>query len=883
MLSLGLTMMRGGGGGENGPPVSADFTITSDADWASVIALAAASTGAKTVRVAAGSYTKKTVSLATGSMITFVGDGKNLTVIDQLVLDSAVGVTFRDMMVLTSLWQSAPSPPVEIKGACDDWHFKDCRIRGNYRGNTTDRIDTLADLPEYACITATIAGGQVTVLDHTARPFVGDLVGNGVHPLTLLSTGGTGFSGTMTVLDGYITSTAITTAGSGYNTSLHTTARITWAGQQRMTSYLQYGIQKPDGSASSGAFSVVDCEFWDLQSGVKLGISGEALVRGCKFDGIYCDTISLGLENNIVPPRVTILDNFYTRIFSKAGDAGDPHADAVIQLFFHAGRPAAPTPSQYDWPGLTVERNVLVNGAARGGAQGVFISVSPSVRRYIKPRIVGNIVASAHLTNSIMVGGAWDAFIWRNLSIRYDPTDSSGGSATINLGTSGEFEGQSLLGRNIGEAIIIKNLTHVDQSSYPNLTVGKGGANVAYSAVFEDHDLPPTTLEEAIAAYTVKGAYSAFGPLNGDGYIDYLARTTDRSMEPTFARWRQVINQPVGSLIESDWSPVLGGLPGRAISAGPGVEYRIADDRAATNVTAWTSAPGTVDPGQYVQRRHTSSATNNATTSTNLTINGQVFPWAVATESATAYPLADNGNSAWSKVASPVATATGQRKFLIAGGFLFDAVATNMRVFGVAGQVFNMFVGTGGVLRFSMINSTILTAIANFTITAGVYCRYAITVDFTKKDPSEVIKIVVNGELASLNFGTGTNDSTVDSQQGDRVLSLATLFSSDLGLFGYATGANLMDGQQDLWLFDSGDGSYILPDIADPAVFGLLSPDILGANVTALTGALPRLCYFGPKGAGDGSEVDTWNATGGLPNRGGGGVRPLIKQAGVFG
>jgi hypothetical protein len=92
----------------------------------------------------------------------------------------------------------------------------------------------------------------------------------------------------------------------------------------------------------------------------------------------------------------------------------------------------------------------------------------------------------------------------------------------------------------------------------------------------------------------------------------------------------------VSTQIESNIVQITGISTGTAISiAGDGSpQYRICADGTCSTAPAYTGSAGTIDAGEYVQLRLTSSASNAATLSATLTIGTGSDQWDVTTEAA---------------------------------------------------------------------------------------------------------------------------------------------------------------------------------------------------------------------------------------------------------
>lgn len=877
------------GGGE--PPVVFDYTITNDAEWATIPAPLLANGGL--IGVAPGTYTSKTITATPSARLTFEATNPaSMPRIDRLVLNGCARITFRNLELVSSLWGTATTNAcvlIQTGGAIDPI-FDGCRFWGNYRGTVGADIDVVNALPEYACIAADVSGGAISALEIT-QAFVGDLMADGTYSLDFTPAGGTGATATFTVVAGFITSTNLTDGGSGYTTNAHRTRRAIWNGQRRMMDWLPWGVRTMSPGVINNA-QFLNSNFKTLSNAIKPSLLATAIsVVGCDFERIYMDYTSFGTDAARPNYNITFTDNFGTLPFSVAGrDAGDPHSD-WIQLFMDDI--AAGGISSVDWEGLTFERNIFVDGVCRGGIQGAIIADAPNEVCFSNGRFVGNLIASKTLTLGIALVNPRDFYIRNNAFIRFDPTDTVANASAVVLRVPGVRDvpggffaaGSTLIGHNITEALETNGfgLPEINVLREPNTVLGNRGATIPYASVFANHTGARLTRADVIAAYTPTGGYAGQGPFGQSAYIDHLARTTNLALEPTYVHLTDLNSQSVSTLVTSSWSRIVGGPATRSISI-TGGEWREANDTLGTGATAWTSAGGTVTRGRFLQVRLTTSASNGTQSVAAVTIGSEVYNWSVTTVAA-AFATVSNQGTARSRI-TPVSSETGLCKVVVAfrmrpdalvagSNLIADATASNFKVFTPTPTAFRaqFFVSTRSQLRPAL---TATTAVRT----------HIITLDFTNPNPNQgcFYSTLEDGVLLNNSPGAGgifdsrsVAGSGVDYGAASFSASGATgLFGSgnDLGIFGEADGGGVLfnGGCEFVWI-DWGGAGYTIPDITNASVRNAWLSNNIGPNGQGPTGSIPKLYYTG--------DAAAWNDAGGLANLGSL-TAPLVKQSGTY-
>lgn len=877
-----------------------DYLITNDAEWTSTFALGAATLSGKTIAVAPGSYTSKTISsFAPSSNVTLRALNPTVKpVINGLTLNNASKIDFEHLWLQNNLWNATPKGCVDLANTCSDLSFTYCDIRGNYRGTVNPTFDLLTDdIPEYACIIPQFAADGTLASLIRLRDYVGDLLADGPHTITFTAASGYSFSvspeATFTVSGGFIVSTTITNVGaSNHPASINSSTGIlskicTWPGQVIIGSRVLFGFRGVSPSTINN-LTISDCNFDFLGNAIKpSGVAGPVTFQRNTFSRIYQDYISIGCGQNNFP--MTITDNFTTTPFSVLGDAGDPHSD-VLQFFMNDG--IIPYTPQ-DWSDVVIERNVHVDGPARGGVQGMIVADSPANIAFSRWRIVGNHISSRYLGMGINLTTPKDCYIAYNTMIFTDPTNSTDNTTARYIGISRSLDsphggpfafGNSLVLNNIAETFTRGVPDNIKINLDGNVTLGLRGVTIPYGDVFVNPTASRLTLSETIAAYTPKIGYAGKGAF-GVSYINHINRTTDRSQESSYVAFEPLLAQSVATMVTSNWSCVIAGQNGRSISVSGG-EYRIADDAIGTNATAWTTSPSTINVYKFVQCRHTTAASGSTETHTTLTIGSQSFDFVSTTASTAVFIAVDNQATAYSAMARPGSNETAIKKILLACRFKIDTLVANANIMASLTAGTRFWTPTTGSMRYQLIGATRANLRPTFTPTTTGFVTHFISLDFSNTNANEgcywatdLDGVVLNNTPGSGGTfdtrsvaGTGTDYGAWEAQTLTGTLTAMFGTSGSYGLFGESDGGGvLLDGRIEFFWMDWGTASYTLPDITQASVRNQWTADLIGANGQGPTGSIPKIYYTG--------NASAWNA--GLTNLGSL-TLPLTRQAGTY-
>ena len=150
----------------------------------------------------------------------------------------------------------------------------------------------------------------------------------------------------------------------------------------------------------------------------------------------------------------------------------------------------------------------------------------------------------------------------------------------------------------------------------PNLYVGGSGATTGVSAAYEEQIDAVGFWARKLSPEEIAGLYNA-----GAGWEPTPPDTT-----PDAFSFDVVADAELATAYATDAETITGMDPATAVSiSGDGSpEYRVAGG-------AWTSAPGTIDPGQTLELRATSPATYETTRTVTVTVGTVSVQWTITT------------------------------------------------------------------------------------------------------------------------------------------------------------------------------------------------------------------------------------------------------------
>lgn len=859
-----------------------DYLVVDDATWASTFANSSGTLSGKTVAVLGGiTLTSPTITNINPVSPVTIRPLNGTPNLDQLVIISSSNLVFQSLGHVSSAWPAARAsvtnglkPAVRMAGTVGALTFEGPVGRGNYQGDVNATYDpTKTDYPEYALIDCTVSAGVLqSVFVASGKDNVSGLsppVADGIDiPLTFFV--GTGATGLVDIVGGRLQNARLTNGGSGF-VNAATYSFVSFPGACPLEEWAPFAFEINNHSGEpaanfQGPLTIRNGTFTGFGNVIKCCPQpGTIWIEGNVLDINYDDQISMGGTGSTPFGEMTLCWNVITRTFAAVGDPDDPHPDP-FQTYMNDK--SAPYTSA-DWK-INAYGNVIYIGTARGEMQGGFFSNNATGKAYIMD-LYGNVFLTKGANNTCYVLGTRDSFIWGNIFARYDPSDPANVSGcNVTLGTNGSY-GHTYFGANICENFQAGyNLSTIDWVTSPSVWMGTNGTGIVggYGAVMPNYALGASSVAQVVANYAPAAAYSLMGALRS-GYVDFVNRTIDRTLEPTVVAFGNVLDVALGSTNTSLGSKMIGGPSTVAWSISSGSQVRFADDEAMTvNVTAWQTGSGTETKRFAQAKQLAASASYSTSVITTLTLNGTANTFITRTLFNATFPTVSNGGSAYSTITS-LSADTLQKKMLIAVRFRDDVRVNNGQILANATAngltLYQEATGTQN-LRFELKNSGVIHARPGPFQLDGQMHTHLIAVDLTKTVREQVLKWVVDKSLQ----GMGPS-STIDLS-GTQTLNMATILSAALGVFdnGGGTASDWTGAMEMLWL-GWGDGTWAIPDVTDSTVQDAFLADNIAADGT-VAGIRPQGYW---KGA-----AASWNA--GIANLGSIASKPLNKATGTY-
>ncbi len=612
----------------------ADYTVNSVSEWNAVFANSAATLANKIVEVAAPIPDPVAISnrdfTAAGGPVTIrsANAGSYLGHLDLFTL--VRGVDFSGLNFQLQGWPKAELACVEFNtGTFDNLRFnKGTTFRHGYGASLLD-VDTDADLPEYERVnnvqtaTTTSATYALTWKDPTATGGMIEFFNRGAQTV-YVKVGGAGVTAT-TGDTACAAGARVRLTGLNPTTDTHF-AILAASGTSEVNARTEIGLLYYMGRAffASGSAVIQDieirnCIFRDLGDGVKgIGTPTSLIVMDNDFDRIYGDLVSAAPA---VGGSARIMRNIYSVQFSRSGiaenlngDAGDPHGD-VYQAF----GTGAGTISN-----IRVAGNRMRVGPLRAGVthQGIFISDNDILPSYSDVFVVSETLVGGSAPQIATGEGATypvrDYLIYGATIADY--SNVANASPRISVATD---QGGSVY---IGTSVFPSLLFDPEEPQQDGNVLWSGMASPA--AVFPNFAnlATATTRAQIETALTTAAEGAGVGAAATANAIDWT--TTDPEAVilwenvPSGAHWNALTNQAASTLITLPLRKILNKRANQAVSVGAGTEWQSVDTDGVTVIQAWTTASGTIQPGQFIQIRRTSSGTSSGIVTASVTING---------------------------------------------------------------------------------------------------------------------------------------------------------------------------------------------------------------------------------------------------------------------
>ncbi|MET4131816.1 hypothetical protein ABIE62_000932 [Porphyrobacter sp. MBR-155] len=627
------------------PRPPADFIVTSDAEWDAVFANDAATLAGKTVEIVGSSFTQRTINSRdmSGNPLTIRSANASAS-LPSILLDGITrGIDFSGLNFQMTGWPKAYGSCVVFNnGTFGGIRFiNGTSFRHGYGVGLTN-IDTAADLPEYERIdnvqtaTTTSAAYPLTWKD-TAPGLTGwiEFFNRGAQTV-FVEVGGPGVvatTGSTAAPAGQRTriSTGITPAGSTHFAVLAAsgTVEVNARTEIGLSTYLAAAFTS-SGAATVEDLEIRNCTFRDLVNGVK-GINPmSAVVMDCDFTRIYQDILSFAPKPG---GFAYVLRNTECLPFARSGiaenlngDARDPHGDQ-FQIFSDGTGVIGPV----FYAGNRVRPGNLRVGVS---SQGLWISDNDHTPAFSDFYVISTMQVGGAPNSLFMGEPPKPEFMVRNALVYGATVVDWRDPASISPGiTFVTDDGGSVY---LGSAIAARIVASEDEFMQQDTLLLLSAADPA--AVFPNlGDLTTAnTRAEIEAAITPAAEGAGLGAVATRDAVDWA--TSDHTAVirwenvPSGAHWNDLAGVAENTLISLPLRKVLNRRVGQSVSVGAGTEWRKVAADGTTELQAWGSAAGTIEPDQFIQIRRQSSPTGNGFVTASVTING--FEQAVSIQSA---------------------------------------------------------------------------------------------------------------------------------------------------------------------------------------------------------------------------------------------------------
>lgn len=783
-----------------GLPPLADHIVTSDAEWDAVFANSAATLAGKTIEIVGSNFTQRTINgkdvWPEGGRLTIRSRDANASIPSILFNGVTRGIDFSGFNFQMTGWPRSHSACVIFNsGTFGKIRFLNgTTFRHGYGPDQLD-CDTTAELPEYERIdnvqTATTTSATYALTWKDPAISIGsawiEFFNRGSNSVRV-AVGGAGVVATG--------SSQLVAAGARFRfNTLNPTADTHFAvlattGTSEVNARTEIGLSNYLGStfSQSGAATVEDvevrnCLFRDLSDAAKgLRPTQSLIIMDCDFDRIYQDVFSMSPLPGV---PTYYLRNLESIPFSRSGiaenlngDARDPHGDQ-FQMFENSASGAL-GPVYY--AGNRMRATPRRAGAT---AQGIFLSDNDVNPSYSGIYIVSTMQIGGS-GRAISIGEAGTAFKVRDTFI-YGATVfdvANPASTTPILTVDHEEDGNVYVGK-----AIAPTFTSTDAPMVLDQTLRLSDA-VSIAAVFPNlSDLAAATTRSAIeAALTTAAEGEGLGATATANAVNWT--TTDPTAVilwenlPSGVDWNDLTNQDAEEVITLPLRKILNRRASQTVSVGAGTEWRSVDTDGTTEVQAWTSSPGTIQPDQFIQIRRTSGA-GGETVTASVTING--FAQNVDILSANIPTVYLIQPSPVGYFVDPSNAPAGTTRMTFRGKFNFSSIVNSMRPFMQASTGCDLIIATNGTITIVVEDSTGTAVLSNVvmapagSIAPSAWYDMILDVNHT----AQTATLTLNGTVYSVPFtiaGTGTFQSNrqismLASVSGGNALPAGTLIA----------------------------------------------------------------------------------------------------------
>jgi hypothetical protein len=473
------------------------------------------------------------------------------------------------------------------------------------------------------------------------------------------------------------------------------------------------------------------------------------------FDRIYADVMA-------ATPRAggkgRVMRNIISVQFCRSGipetnngDAQDPHGD-VFQMFS---------------AGTATVRDVVIAGNRMRARnlrpdvtnQGFFISDNNIVPSFSDIFMISNTLIGGSVGQIASgEGTVWpiaDYLVYGSTVVNYanpasinqriDLATLNGGSVYVGSAIAPNY-------RELGEAFMKDQAIVLNAPGALASTIFPNIANI----------FTANTRNEIDTALTTAGAGAGIGAVATSNAIDWTTSDPEAVVlwqnVPSGAHWLTQTQQPIDTLVALPLRKILNPRPAQTVSVGPGTQWRKVAADGTTELLAWTSVSGTIEPGQFIQIRRQTADVGAAVVQASVTINGfaQIVDL-VTSDAPSAYLIQGATAGYFLDTVNPPA---GTNRITFRGKFWFPATGwSSCKPFAQVSTGCDLTIFPTGVSTVTVEDGTGAKMLTNATATSGGGIPMAqwVTLVFDVNMVSQAAALNLNGTTYTIPFATSGN------------------------------------------------------------------------------------------------------------------------------
>lgn len=613
-----------------------------------------------------------------------------------------------------------------------------------------------------------------------------------------------------------------------------------------------------------GTFVVQGCFIHDLMRPIQstvgsyVGVANKYChIFDSDFDMAYRSAIALANNNstdNHPPSETYVAFNRITRNFGRSGEPTNPHAN-TFAAYASGGL-------NETWTNIYSIGNLEIPGFSRA----TFLAQQYETEVVYNQEIlmIGNLFVDYNNngTPGANLRDAQNCYIIGNVFGRPDPAAGAPNTTyTLSVTEKGEFG--SIIRENFYEIRKLSGTGSTDSNSNFIAAQKTADYNTVFAGSFPLSIPTWSSISDraTILASTVTNfAYDPTGPLSSIiGLVDYTNKRLNLSLLEERFNFATEIDAAQSSAVATDYWRKHWPIKSSPINISGG-EYRV----SATKDTgaSWTSSPGTVGSGEWVQARVTTASAAATATTATLTVGDETSTFTAITAPALSYTSVNNGLTATNNGGYAYKTGLGTVSFqraIFAIRMQHEVSVASAYPWsdGATGSSVRCQITTGNNCRFYIAGSTNYITVTNVFSTSQMN-TVLLSIDLTPgyaESATSALKVSVNGVPTAFTV----------TAWADTITS-ATLQNGNFGVMarGNATPASVIDGFIQFFWADWGDDTWEMPDIYDPSVYASFYKDLIDVGGTGYgpSGRQPKIYLTGTAAYWNGPTITNYGTLG---------------------